>query len=195
MFQQNTAVSPSTIASDLAELIDRLTVEEKREFVKIIDWDELQRLRVEIARDESKNFGEPRVYIGTTEDGLSLELPMESVLPFINFLPRVLTIDKIEIFILDNQGSKEYRCAASELKNFLEKHLKALHDGSIMIEFGPHTLISGGGGCLSLALENVPRAMVRAIAGKALELCGFEYQFKKEQFSAIVWEDRLEVEE
>ena len=195
MPQQNTAVSPSTIALGLVELIDHLTVEEKREFVKIIDWDELQRLRVEIAQDESKNSGEPRVYIGTTEDGLSLELPMESVLPFINFLPRVLTIDEIEIFILDNQGSKEYRCAASELKNFLEEHLRVLCEGSIMIEFGPHTLISGGGGCLSLALENVPKATVKEIARKALELCGFEYQFKKEKFSAIVWEDLLEVKE
>ena len=120
---------------------------------------------------------------------------MESVLPFINFLPRVLTIDEIEIFILDNQGSKEYRCAASELKNFLEEHLRVLCEGSIMIEFGPHTLISGGGGCLSLALENVPKATVKEIARKALELCGFEYQFKKEKFSAIVWENLLEVKE
>jgi hypothetical protein len=189
MLQPNTVLSSSTIALGLAEIIDRLTVEEKREFVKIIDWDELQRLRVEIAQDKSKNFGEPRVYIGTTEAGLSLELPMESVLPFINFLPRILNIDEIEIFILDNRGSKEYRCAASELKNFLEEHLEAIREGSIMIEFGPHTLVSGGGGCLSLALENVPKATVKEIARKALELCGFEYQFRKEKFSAIVWEN------
>jgi len=126
MLQPSTVVSPSTIALGLAEIIDRLTVEEKREFVKIVDWDELQRLRVEIARDESKNLGEPKVYIGTTENGLSLELPMEFVLPFINFLPEVLTIDEIEIFILDNRGSKEYRCTTSELKNFLEEPLEAL---------------------------------------------------------------------
>jgi hypothetical protein len=195
MLQPNTVLSSSTIALGLAEIIDRLTVEEKREFVKIIDWDELQRLRVEIAQDKSKNFGEPRVYIGTTEAGLSLELPMESVLPFINFLPRILNIDEIEIFILDNRGSKEYRCAASELKNFLEEHLEAIREGSIMIEFGPHTLVSGGGGCLSLALENVPKATVKEIARKALELCGFEYQFRKEKFSAIVWENLLEVKE
>jgi hypothetical protein len=46
MLQPNTALSPSTIALGLAEVIDRLTVEEKREFVKIVDWDELQRYGV-----------------------------------------------------------------------------------------------------------------------------------------------------
>jgi len=106
-----------------------------------------------------------------------------------------LTIDEIEIFILNSQGSKEYRCAASELKSFLEKHLKTLREGSIMIELGPHTLISGGGGCLSIALKNVEKATVKEIAHKALQLCGFEYKFKKEQFSAIVWKDRLKVKE
>ncbi|MFQ6040890.1 MAG: hypothetical protein ACE5PV_08545 [Candidatus Poribacteria bacterium] len=120
---------------------------------------------------------------------------MECVLPFINYLPKVLTIDEIEIFILDSQGSKEYRCATSDLKNFLEEHLEALSEGSIMIEFGPHTLISGGGGCLSLALNNIPKATVKEIAREALKICGFEYQFKKEQFSAIVWKDQLEVRE
>ena len=194
MLQQNSAASPSTITLGLAEIIDRLTIEEKREFVKIIDWDELRRLR-EIAADEDKALDEPRIYIGTTEDGLSLELPMECVLPFINYLPKVLTIDEIEIFILDSQGSKEYRCSVSELKGFWEKHLKALCEDSVMIEFGPHTLISGGGGCLSLALNNIPKATMKEIAREALKICGFEYQFKKEQFSAIVWKDQLEVKE
>jgi len=196
MSQQKIAVPPSTIALGLAELLNRLTIEEKREFANIIDWDELQRLKVKTAENERKSVGEPRVYVGTTEDGLALELPIESVLLFVHFLPGVLKIDEIEVFILDEGGSKEFRCTAAELKNLLEtEYLEVLREGSIMIELGPHTLVSGGSGCLSLSLENVPKETVREIASKALELCGFDYTFQKERFSAMVWKDLLEVKE
>jgi len=190
MSGQRRVTSPSTIAAALAELIDRLTIEEKRELVKVVDWDELQRLR-----KTERRVGDPKVYVRTTTDGLSLELPMECVRPFIQSLPAILSIERVEIFVQDGNGSKEYSLAASELGAWLRGHADLLQEGSIMIELGPHTLISGGGGCLSLALENVPGSMLRELAMKALRLCGFDHEFKGDRFSALVWDDQLEVKE
>jgi len=81
------------------------------------------------------------------------------------------------------------------LENWLASHPDAWQEAAIMIELGSHTLISGGGGCLSLALEDVSPLTIKEIAQRALELCGYSYEFQKERFSAIVWEDRLEVTE
>jgi len=48
---------------------------------------------------------------------------------------------------------------------------------------------------LSLTLEDVSPIAIKEIAQKALQLCGYSYEFQKERFSAIVWEDQLEVRE
>ena len=54
MSGQRRVASPSTIAAVLAELINRLTIEERRELAKAIDWRKLQRLcKVE------KRLGDP----------------------------------------------------------------------------------------------------------------------------------------
>jgi len=158
-------------AAALAELIGRLTIEEKRKLAKVVDWDELQRLR----RSE-RRISDPRVYVGTTENGLSLELPVECVRPFIQTLPASLSVESVEIFAQDGNGSREYSLAASELEAWLGSHANVLQEGSIMIEFGPHTLTSGGG-CLSLALENASSCTLREIVRKALALCGFDHKF------------------
>jgi len=188
MSGQRGTTSASTIAAALAELINRLTVEEKRKLAKVLDWDELQRLR-----KTEKRVGDPKVYVGTTKDGLSLELPMECVQPFIQALPAILSVESVEIFVQDGTGSKEYSLAASKLGAWLGSHAELLQEGSIMIELGPHTLISGGGGCLSLALENVPGSTLREIARRALRLCGFDHEFKGDRFSALVWGKTSEV--
>lgn len=190
MSGQRRVAAPSTIAEALAELIDRLTIEEKRKLAEVVDWDELQRLR-----KTERRVGDPKVYIGTTKDGLSLELPAECIRLFIRALPAILSVENVGIFTQDGKGSREYSLADSELEAWLEGHANVLQEGSIMIEFGPHTLISGGGGCLSLALDNVPSSTLRKIASKALRLCGFDHKFKGDKFSALVWEDQLEVNE
>ena len=194
MSRQSRVTSPSTTPSmsvaALAELIGRLTVEEKRKLATVIDWDERQRLR-----KSERRIGNPKVYVGTTKDGLSLELPLECVRPFIQTLPASLSVESVEIFAQDGNGSREYSLAASELEAWLGSHTNVLQAGLIMIEFGPHTLISGGGGCLSLALENVSSSTLRKIARKALTLCGFDHEFKRDKFSALVWKDQLEVSE
>ncbi len=65
----------------------------------------------------------------------------------------------------------------------------------MMVELGPHTLVSGGGGCLALVLKDVPLAIHRQVAQMALRLCGYDYTFSGDRFSATVWEDQLEVTE
>lgn len=190
MSGQSRVTSPSTTAAALTELIGRLTVEEKMKLAKVVDWNELQRLR-----ESERRIADPKVYVGTTENGLSLELPVECVRPFIQALPASLSVESVEIFAQDGNGSKEYSLAASELEAWLGSHANVLQEGLIMIEFGPHTLISGGGGCLSLALENVSSSTLREIGRKALTLCGFDYKFKRDKFSALVWKDQLEVSE
>ncbi|MBC8493026.1 MAG: hypothetical protein H8D43_04495, partial [Chloroflexi bacterium] len=116
----------------LAELIGRLTVEEKRKLAAVVDWDEFQWLR-----KSERRIGNPKVYVGTTKDGLSLELPLECVRPFIQTLPASLSVESVEIFAQDGSGSREYSLAASELEAWLRSHANVLQEGSIMIEFGP----------------------------------------------------------
>ncbi|MFQ6057987.1 MAG: hypothetical protein ACE5MB_03780 [Anaerolineae bacterium] len=194
--KQKGAAPPSAIPLALVQLIKRLTPEEKREFAMALDWEELQRLRVETTgQKRERRVGDPRIYVGTTASGLSLELPLKCVLPFVSSLPHILAVEQVDIFVQDSQGSKEHSCAADELEGWLASHPNAWQEGAIMIELGPHTLISGGGGCLSLALEDVPPVTLKEIAHRALKLCGYNYEFQKERFSAIVWENRLEVTE
>jgi len=183
----------SAIAVALTELLDRLTIEEKREFARLIDWEEFQRLRVEAA--SVRRVGDPKVYVRTTPDGLSLELPVGKVPAFLSSLPGILSANTVAIFVQDGDGSQEWQGPADELASWLAAHSAAWRDGSLMIEFGPHTLVSGGGGCLSLTLTGRAGSLRRTIAEQALALCGFRHTFVGEHFSAIVWEDRLEVQE
>ena len=182
MSGQSRVTSPSATAAALAELIGHLTIEEKRKLARVIDWDEFQRLR-----KSERRIGDPKVYVGTTENGLSLELPLECVRPFIQALPASLSVESVEIFAQDGNGSREYSLAASELDAWLGSHANVLQEGSIMIEFGPHTLTSGGGGCLSLALDKASRYTLRKIGREALAICGFDHKFKGDKFSAQVW--------
>jgi hypothetical protein len=185
---------PLVIPLALAELIERLSLEEKRILVDLLDWDILQQLREE-AISQTRQVGDPRIYVGTTESGLSLELPLEYVLAFLSALPSLLSVQHVEILVQNSQETEEYRCAAADLKNWLTRHPEAWQEKAMMIELGPHTLISGGGGCLSLALENVPSAVRQEIAQMMLQLCGYDHTFTRDHFSAIVWENQLEVTE
>lgn len=186
----------SPIALGLAEIVERLTAAEKQEFTQLVNWEELQRLRIEARPLPAvKHVGEPRLYVATTAAGLSLDLPLEHTLAFIARLPGALTIETVEIFVQNGEGSQQTSCPAADLTVWLERHEALLRDGAIMLEFGPHTMISAGEGCLSLSLEDPPSALPRQIAQQALTLCGFHHQFQGDHFSAIVWDDQLEVTE
>lgn len=186
----------STIALGLAEIVERLTAEEKREFTQLVNWEELQRLRIEARRMPAvRPVGDPRLYIATTADGLSLDLPLEHTSAFLAMLSGKLASKAIDIFVQNGEGSQETACLAADLAVWLGRHEDILREGAMMMEFGLYTVISAGGGCLSLNLEDAPPALRREIAQQALALSGFEHKFQADHFSAIVWDDQLEVME
>lgn len=184
----------SVIPLALVEMIERLDIEEKRILANLLDWNMLQQLREE-SHVHPGRVGDPRIYVGTTESGLDLELPIEYVPDFLIALSSIFSPQHVEILIQNGQGIEEYRCATADLEEWLAHHSEVWQEGAMMIELGSHTLVSGGGGCMSLALEDMPPAIHRQIAQMVLQLCGYDYTFSGDHFSAIVWEDQLEVTE
>ena len=180
-------------AQALTEMLGRLTPEEKKEFARLVDLDELIQLKAAVPQE--RRIGDPKVYVGTTPSGLSLELPVEHAIEFVRWLADILAPQRIEIFTSENGGSKEYSCSTDEFSEFLKTHDWPLSENWSMIEFDEVTLVSGGGGCFSLALEGVSKEMIREIAQGALEICGFEHRFLADEFSAVVWDGELEVKE
>jgi len=182
----------SIVPLALVEMIERLSLKEKYTLVSLLDWDTLLQLRGESIA-QTRRVGDPRIYVGTTASGLSLELPLEHVPAFLSALPSLLAVQHVEILVQNGQGTREYHCAAVDLEDWLAHHPEAWQESATMIELGPHTLVSGGGGCLSLALTNAPPITCREIAQMTLQLCGHEHTFEQDHFSAIVWQDQLEV--
>lgn len=188
----------------LAELVQRLTREEKREFVRWLSWEELETLRREgvVPRPTedtdappARGVGEPRIYVGTTADGLALELPQECVVAFVKRLPSILSVSSIEVYLRRDGGGEEHQVSAGDWVRFLEAHQDVLLEGSLMMELGNATLVSGGGGCMLLTLEGIAGDVRRRLATEALRVCGFEYEFVGDTFTATVWDDELEVTE
>jgi len=75
----------STVVRGLVAILGQLTSAEKAEFARLVDLDELLRLR------RVKPSLGPGFYVGTTDSGLSLELPESAILPFVYFLAETLT--------------------------------------------------------------------------------------------------------
>ncbi|MCK4732838.1 MAG: hypothetical protein KAT65_10325 [Methanophagales archaeon] len=188
------SVSPSLMASALREMFNRLTDEEKREFIKTFDWDEIEEIKSEdrLGR-EDRICGDPKIYIGTTSSGLTFEIPEDKVAGFLQIICQYLLRTKVEIFAQLEEGTQEMLCSNDEFLNLINKQTELFLNNSVMIEFDGHSLITGGGGCFSLELLDAPSKLKRDIAEKILHLCGFDYRFKMDEFSAVVWEDKLEV--
>jgi len=185
---------PLVIPLAMVEMIERLDLEEKRALANLLDWDALRQLR-EDAVPQARRVGDPRIYVGTTASGLGLELPLEYVPLFLRALLSLLSVQHVEILVQNGQGTEETRCTRADLEDWLTRHPEAWQEDAMMVELGPHTLVSGGGGCLSLTLENAPSTTRQEIARIALQLCGYDHTFKRDRFSAIVWNDQLEVVE
>jgi len=179
------------MGSAMAEIWRRLKWEEKREFVRLVDWGELERARQESSQSQ---HWDPRIYVGTTPAGLSFELLSEHVIDFVCTLSNVLSPREINAFVQDDEGYREYDRLDS-IKTFLQEHRDTLHKDYVMIEFDDSTLVSAGDGCLSLALEGSHRQAVRIIATRFLKVCGYEHEFRQEHFSVVMWKDTLEVKE
>lgn len=184
-----------TIASAIAEILNRLTPDEKREFARVFNWDEFEKIRKEISGTDGRKVGDPKVYVQGTPKGVNFEVPEGKLLEFIRFLSRILPYDQVDVFIRKGGNSEEHSYSKPDFDNFLTDSEKLLAQNYLMIEFGRNTLISGGGGCLDLELERDNIDLVREIAETLLKICGFSYTFSKNEFFAIVWEDDLEVGE
>lgn len=186
----------SAMAIGLSEMLNRLTSDEKREFVQLVDWDELQKLRSDILSiPKQRMSGDPRIYVVTTPSGMSFEIPVERIPDFLRILCTSLSPEKIDVFLQEDERSQEFSCMREEFLALLDSKIDLSGDVSAMIELDAHTLISGGGGCFSLALEGVSYKVRRKIAEETLKACGFDHRFKSDFFSAVVWEDKLEVKE
>jgi len=188
------------VGQALAELVRRLTPEEKREFVRWFSWQELDLLRQEekvapLAAETARWVGEPRVYVGTTLDGLALELPVASVPTFVKRLPDILSASSIEVYVRRSGRTAEYRVRGAGFADFVNAHQDTLCEESVMLELDGATLVSGGGGCMLLTLSDANREMRRRLAAEALRACGFDYEFTEDRFIAAVWNDALEVSE
>ena len=138
---------------------------------------------------------EPKIYLSTTSAGLSFELPVECTARFIKLLTDSLKPQRVEIYFNDDEEHREVSLSADEISGFWEAHPGLLTEGWFMMELDDNTLVSGGGGCFSLELTGNAGDLRREIAEETLQICGFEHRFTSEEFSAIVWEDKLEVKE
>lgn len=186
----------AVVVEGLAELMNRLTLEEKCELVRIMNWSELDRLREEAESILHRTrLGDPKVYVERTDEGLNFEAPPEKVSKFLEELVRYLSPKKIEIYLMRDGGFEELSFPLKEFMNYLGVSQEIIANHYAMIDFDSYTLISGGGGCLSLTLLGVANEVVREIAEQFLGICGYPYKFSKDEFSAIVWTDKLEVKE
>lgn len=193
------------IGQALAELVNRLTQEERIEFAQSLSWEELEPLRhtespagskeVQPEGNRVRRMGDPKVYVGTTVDGLALELPADRTATFIKYLANALSASSIDVYLRRKGKGEEYNLAINELDEFLSTHQEVVSHRSWTMELDEATLVSGNGGCLLLSLEGMPGVLKRQLATKALRVCGFDYDFTGDKFSAVVWNDELEVTE
>ena len=184
---------PSAIATALIEILKRLTPEEKREFARAFNWDEFESIKKETVASDGRKFGDPKVYVQGSPREVNFEVPEDKLTDLIEFLSETLPYDRVDVFIRQGKRSKETSYTKAEFQNFLTVCGKMLEESYLMIEFGGNTLISGGSGCLDLELEKEDANLVRMIAETFLKICGFAHRFSRNEFSAILWEDELEV--
>lgn len=185
----------SVMALAFSEILRRMSIEEKKVFAQAVDLTELEELKTAGMPAEEKRFGDPTLYVGTTSSGLSLELPVDKLIRCVENLPVFLPSNRIKLFIHRNGDWAEFSCSESDFPDLLREHSQAIIEEGMMIDFDDSSLISGGGGCLSLDLKKPSPEITRKIAERFLEICGFKHRFRKDEFSAVVWEDVLEVTE
>ncbi len=166
----------------------------KGEFITTLDWSEIERIKSKFRLDRKDRIcGDPRIYIGTTPRGLSFEIPEDKVAGFLQIICQSLLPTKVEIFAQLEKDTKEISCSRDEFLNVINNQTELFLKNSVMIEFDSHSLVTGGSGCFSLELLDVPSKLKRSIAEKTLNLCGFDHRFKMDEFSIVVWKDKLEV--
>lgn len=187
--------SVSNLGLVVAELIRRMTPQEKTDLLSYLPLEELEEFSSPLASKKSeRRFGDPELYVATRDDGLSLEVPPEKALEFVSRLPYLLGSKKINIRYYQNGSSKEITCLPEEIPGVLNKIEAIFADDAIIIELNEYTLFSNGGGCMLLEAD-LSGKMKRDIAEYLLEICGIPQKLTKDRFSITVWPDKTEVKE
>ena len=177
------------------ELIKRMTPQEKQELSKLLNWKDLGQPKDANISSNGRRHGDPKFYIGTTPKGLNLEIPKAKINAVLKLLIKELSPENIEIFLSGPDDFSELKLLSEDFKKIIKQDSGYFSDLYALIEMDENEIISAGEGCISIALSSSFMPKRSAIATKILGTCGYSYQFKNDQFYAIVWDDDLEVEE
>jgi len=170
----------------VAEIIQRMTPQEKQIFFGYLSFEEIKELYDEsTAEKHPVTTEEPLLYISDREDGMSLELPEKTAVEFIYKLSNLLSAKKIALRYRINGDKIENQCNQDEFSELLAKIQPILLDKSVVIEFDNHTLYSNGGGCMLLDAD-ISFELKKKIANYLLEINGYSEQELKNNFTVII---------
>ncbi|MEW5766541.1 MAG: hypothetical protein AB1797_02795 [bacterium] len=138
--------SISNISRVIAELIRRMTPQEKTDLLSYLPLEDLEGFSGPLESKKSeRRFGDPELYVAARDDGLSFEVPPEKALKFVSHLPHLLGSKKINIRYYQNERPKEITCLPEEMPGDLNKIEAIFTDDAVTIELDEHTLFSNGG--------------------------------------------------
>lgn len=150
------SINDKNIPVIVAELINRMSPEEKDELISNLDSHSIQSLqKIKEQKTNQDNFSEPEIYVRVTSGYVSFEMPKAKVIEFVIRLSDLLKPKKIIVRYSKNGTTVEQNISPSRLLLTLEKIREELIHGVVTFEFGPHTLFSTGSGCM-LFETNLP---------------------------------------
>ena len=137
-------------------------------------------------------YMDPEIYVGSSWDGLSFEIPAAYVHRFLVSLGHALQPEKITIYFERNGSEEVLTSSLNEYEDKLTIVGERCLDHSFMVEFDEHTLFTGGEGCFSLQAE-VGSARLQRIAQTILDELGVEHRLDREDFQIAVVNGQVKV--
>ncbi|MGQ9723729.1 MAG: hypothetical protein ACUVXA_20720 [Candidatus Jordarchaeum sp.] len=135
---------------------------------------------------------DPEMYIGTTPNGMSFEVPEKLIPGLMEILIDILKPSNVIYSYLHGEEEVELNLLAEEAKSKIREMTDILLNPTFMAELETASLYTGGGGCFLLE-ANLNKKQRIFIAERLLKQEGIEIQLTKEQFSIIVREGHVEV--
>jgi hypothetical protein len=135
---------------------------------------------------------DPEIYVGTTPNGMSFEVPEKLVPDLMDILIDALKPSKIIYSYLQGENEVELKLTVEETKSKSKELTDIMLNPTFIAELETASLYTGGDGCFLLEanLNNNQRIY---IAERLLGRVGIEIQLSKDQFSIIVREGHVEV--
>jgi hypothetical protein len=135
---------------------------------------------------------DPEIYIGTTPNGMSFEVPKKLILEFIEILIDTLKPNNVTYSYLHGEREEEPKLPAEEAKSKSREMTEILLNPTFMAELETASLYTGGEGCFLLEADLNKNQRI-SIAERLLKQVGIEIQLTKDRFSIIVKAGRIEV--